>query len=61
MSGVTFADSSFLSALLGARNRAEERAGSVRLLAGSPSVDRPLEITGTAVLFPLVEAGSELI
>ncbi|MFG1808100.1 STAS domain-containing protein [Streptomyces sp. NPDC049040] len=54
LSGVTFADSTFLSALFNARNKAVDNAGSVRLLAVSSTVQRLLDLTGADVLFPAV-------
>jgi anti-anti-sigma factor len=54
LAGVTFADSTFLTALVSARNRAAEEGGSVRLLAVSSPVQRLLDITGADALFPAV-------
>jgi anti-sigma B factor antagonist len=55
LSGVTFADSTFLNVLLAARNSAVEQAGSLRLLAASTPVQRLLDVTGAATLFPVQE------
>jgi anti-anti-sigma factor len=56
LSGVTFADSTFLNTLLRARQKALERGGSVSLLAPSDSVRHLLRLTGAAALFPVVTA-----
>jgi anti-anti-sigma factor len=57
LAGVTFADSTFLTALVTARNKALEKGGSIRLLAVSPAVRRLLDLTGADVLFPLATPG----
>ncbi|WP_433887444.1 STAS domain-containing protein [Streptomyces sp. CA-111067] len=54
LSGVTFADSTFLNALLRARDRALGEGGSVRLRAPSSCVVHVLAVTGADVLFPIV-------
>jgi anti-anti-sigma factor len=56
LAGVTFADSTFLTALVRARNDALEKEGSVRLLAVSSTVQRLLYVTGAEALFPVVSA-----
>lgn len=56
LEGVTFADSTFLSTLLLARNTALEQAGSVRLLAPSAIVQHLLALTGALELFPVITA-----
>lgn len=57
LADITFADSTFLTALINARSSALEKDGSVRLLAASSTVRRLLELTGADVLFPPVTAG----
>lgn len=51
LSGVAFADSTFLNVLLEARNAAAERDGSVRLQNAGTAVQRLLDVTGAARLF----------
>ncbi len=50
---VRFLASSGLAVLISAAHRAEERGVRLRLVATNRAVRRPLEITGTAVLFDL--------
>jgi anti-sigma B factor antagonist len=50
---VRFLASSGLAVLISAAHRAEERGVRLRLVAANRAVRRPLEITGTAVLFDL--------
>lgn len=57
LSGVTFADSTFLTVLATARLEALEQAGSVRLAGVSAPVQRLLELTGATALFPDVAPG----
>ncbi|WP_329172465.1 STAS domain-containing protein [Streptomyces sp. NBC_01477] len=57
LAGVSFADSTFLTVLATARLAALEQAGSVSLLAVSAPVQRLLDLTGAAVLFPAVAPG----
>ncbi|WP_413966251.1 STAS domain-containing protein [Actinacidiphila polyblastidii] len=54
LTGVGFADSTFLTSLLLARNSALEQEGSVRLLGVSTQVGRLLDLTGAAELFPVI-------
>ena len=49
--GVTFCDSSGLSALVRSRARAVEMTGSLRLASPSPHVRRLLELTGLTRMF----------
>jgi anti-sigma B factor antagonist len=51
VSGVTFCDSSGLSALVRSRARAVEMTGSLRLVSPSPQVRRLLGITGLTRMF----------
>ncbi|KOV85548.1 hypothetical protein ADL03_13735 [Nocardia sp. NRRL S-836] len=51
VSGITFCDSSGISALVRSRSRAVEAAGSLRLVSPSPAVRRVLDITGLARMF----------
>ncbi len=53
LTGVTFLASSGLAALIQAARRAEERALTLRLVAPTRAVRRPLEITGTDRLFEI--------
>lgn len=57
LAGVTFADSTFLSTLLLARQTALEQAGSVRLRAPSDIVRHLLDLTGALELFPVITTG----
>ncbi|WP_433888471.1 STAS domain-containing protein [Streptomyces sp. CA-111067] len=57
LAGVSFADSTFLRALLLARSAAAKQAGSVRLLAVSISVQRILDLTGVGEMFPVIADG----
>lgn len=50
---VRFLASSGLAVLITAAHRAEDRGTRLRLVVTSRAVRRPLEITGTAVLFDL--------
>ena len=54
VSGVTFCDSSGISALVRSRARAVAMTGSLRLSSPSPAVRRVLEISGLARLFERV-------
>ncbi|MCG8922971.1 STAS domain-containing protein [Lentzea sp. CC55] len=51
VSGVTFCDSSGISALVRGRARAVEMTGSLRLVSPSPAVRHVLEISGLARMF----------
>lgn len=53
LAGVTFADSTFLTVLLQARQTALGQGGSIRLLAPSSSVQRLLSVIGAVELFPV--------
>lgn len=55
LAGVDFGDSTFLSTLLQARLNAQERSGSLVLLAPSAQILRLLSITGALELFPVVD------
>jgi len=55
LTDVAFIDSSGLRSLLGASRRAGERDGAVVLRSPSTSVQRLLEITGTATQFRIEE------
>ncbi|MEU3464023.1 STAS domain-containing protein [Streptomyces sp. NPDC006733] len=60
LAGVEFGDSTFLSTLLQARLNAQERSGSLVLLAPSPQIVRLLTITGALDLFPVVDRAEDL-
>jgi anti-sigma B factor antagonist len=51
LGGVTFIDSTGISALLGIRRAAEAAGTSVELVASSAPVDRVLDLAGIADLF----------
>ncbi|ANZ43351.1 hypothetical protein BBK82_37620 [Lentzea guizhouensis] len=51
VSGVTFCNSSGISALVRSRARAVEMTGSLRLTSPSPAVRRVLDLTGLARMF----------
>ncbi len=51
LSGVGFCDCSGLNLLLGLRHRALHQGKAIRIAAGSPAVDRILDVTGTRYLF----------
>lgn len=51
LSGITFCDSSGLSALVRSRARAVEMTGSLRLASPSPHVQRLLSISGLTRMF----------
>ncbi|MFH8561766.1 ANTAR domain-containing protein [Streptomyces sp. NPDC017988] len=51
VSGVGFCDCSGLNLLLGLRRRALHQGKAVRIVSGSPAVDRILDLTGTRYLF----------
>jgi anti-sigma B factor antagonist len=53
LTNVRFLASSGLAVLITAAHRAEDRGTRLRLVITSRAVRRPLEITGTAVLFDL--------
>lgn len=46
LSGLTFIDSTAIGAILSANTRARERDVELRLIPGSPAVQRPFEIAG---------------
>lgn len=56
LAGVTFADSTFLTVLLQARQTALGQGGTILLAAPSTSVQRLLSVVGAADLFPVVTA-----
>lgn len=51
VSGVTFCDSSGLSALVRSRARAAEMTGSLRLASPSPQIQRLLSVAGLTRMF----------
>lgn len=51
VSGVTFCDSSGISALIRSRAKAEQAAGDLQLVAPSPTLRKGLELTGLARMF----------
>ncbi|MFH8484986.1 STAS domain-containing protein [Streptomyces longisporoflavus] len=57
LGGVDFCDCSVLNVLLHARHRAHRAAQKLVLRAGSPAVERLLELTGTRPLFTAAESG----
>lgn len=57
LAGVTFADSTFLTVLLQARQTALGQGGSILLAAPSSSVQRLLGVIGAADLFPVSTTG----
>ena len=54
LSGVVFMDSSALSALVGAHERAGRRGGHLVLVSPSPACDKVLGITGLDRVFDLI-------
>ncbi|WP_333766899.1 STAS domain-containing protein [Streptomyces sp. IBSBF 2435] len=56
LAGVTFADSTFLTVLLQARQEALGQGGTIVMAAPSSSVRRLLGVVGAIDLFPVTDA-----
>lgn len=61
LSGVTFFGSSGLQMLAEARARASANAVTLRLVASTSRVLRPLEITGMSMVFPVYASVAEAV